>query len=38
VARAGVGKVGADLGQIQAKFGHGPKMKFAHLGLLYIFR
>ena len=27
---------GTILGRLQAKFGHGPKMKFAHLGLLYI--
>jgi hypothetical protein len=37
VAYVEVGKVGADLGQIQAEFGHGPKTKFALLDLLYNF-
>ena len=37
VAGVGVGKVGAELGQIWTDLDLGPKMKFVHLGLLYIF-
>ena len=37
VASVGVGKVGAELGQIWADLDLRPKTKFVHLGLLYIF-
>ena len=37
VASVGVGKVGAELGQIWTDLDLGPKTKFVHLGLLYIF-
>ena len=37
VASVGVGKVGAELGQIWTDLDLGPKVKFVHLGLLYIF-
>jgi hypothetical protein len=37
VVSVGVGKVGAELGQILAKFGHGPKSKVAAHTKLYDF-
>ena len=37
VASVGVGKVGAKLGQIWADLNLGPKTKFVHLDMLYIF-
>jgi hypothetical protein len=37
VVSVGVGKVGAELGQIWTEFGHGPKTKFAGHKLLYTF-
>ena len=37
VVSVAVGKVGADLGHPRAESANGPKMKFAHLGLLYVF-
>ena len=36
VASVGVGKVGAELGQIWTDLDHRSKTKFVHLGLLYI--
>ena len=37
LAGIGVGKVGAKLGQIWADLNLGPKTKFVHLDMLYIF-